>query len=577
MTTTPVTRDQLAAAAARVRRRLFLDGWSAALLRLLPWLGAGLGAALILALAGIPVPRWSAALVALWPLAAALAAWRSLPDAAGALARWDAAAGRREGFLSAWHFLGQADPGAFARIHLASMADRLHSDAPALRRHLPVAVRPFAWGGCVLTALILAAGVLAVVPPRGERLDAAQRERLADAAELAQREAERIIAQGLSEAERRSAEDLAAKIAAAREEARSKELDDDQALTRIDQLAKQAEQLAAALAATAPVSAALLAELAAHADTADLAGALARMDLDAAAKLAAELAKRLGDASLSLDEQRRLAQALARAASAAAQAGPATDQAMRQAQQAMAQQQPAAAAAAMAALARQLAQQGQRQQASAQVARLAQQLRQGGAQAVNPHAQAMRQLAQQQQRQNAAGVAGAQQQARQALAQQQQQRPGGQAGQGRPGQGRPGQGRPGRSASGAGQAGPPVPGSGRGQGQGQGQGQGMGTAPVPGAGQGRGAGRGHVDSTGAAPRRSGGRDSTVQAQMGEGPSEQTERTSDPQAEAAARTTRDTPLATLAAEEQALQAEQIPLSRREQVKAYFDLLRATLDR
>lgn len=122
----------------------------------------------------------------------------------------------------------------------------------------------------------------------------------------------------------------------------------------------------------------------------------------------------------------------------------------------------------------------------------------------------------------------------------------------------------------------------------------MGSANSPGsgstsagsvAGQGSGGGgQGGLEagvgrSASAGPRTAplaGGRDETVEAPAsGHGPSEVSLREGTPRAEAAARTPQQVALEALKAQEEALYAEPLPLSRREQVLRYFTALRERL--
>ncbi|MFM2091398.1 MAG: hypothetical protein RLZZ127_1887, partial [Planctomycetota bacterium] len=104
-------------------------------------------------------------------------------------------------------------------------------------------------------------------------------------------------------------------------------------------------------------------------------------------------------------------------------------------------------------------------------------------------------------------------------------------------------------------------------------------APVPGGGlAGSQAGRGHNPASQAPTKpHAAGRQDTVTASMGDGPSTTVTAPAGDRPEAAATARRDDPVAVVDAEEQALAEEPLPPGRKAQVRDYFTLLRATLER
>lgn len=549
-------------AAAAARRRLLLAAWWRLLTAAAPWfLAAAIGAVLV-RLAGHGVPAWVAGGVGVWLAAAAWRIWRRRPDAAAALAAWDRAAGLDDLLLNAWDFTARADQGRFAAAHVVRALARLPVLMPDLPRHLPVRIPPSAVVAPLLLVALVGSGLMA--PPAGDSLlDAAARERLArQTAEVAQ-DAERLPDAALDKAEKDRLDELRKRIREAQEKAREEGLGRPDALRELDKLARKAEELAALLADTQQASAALLAELERHADTADLAAALKAADPAKAAAEAEALAKKLERKDLTLDEQRRLAQALERAAAAGdrSQAG----QAIADANTAMQAGDPAAAGARFQQLGAQLARAGQRQQAARQVGALANRLRASGGKmlALAPNANArpmtLSNLPPVRLSPNA-----------------------------RPGQGDP-KG-PLRQAIGTpppgGRAGAcPVPGTAPGDGAGAG-----GACPVPGAGMaaagmslaaapgGSRAGHGHMPTSQASTAaRAATGTSIVDAAKGNGEGEQRQVAGQAHQEGSAIAPDAAPLTIVDAEEKALDADPLPAARREQVKAYFSILRSQLER
>jgi hypothetical protein len=91
------------------------------------------------------------------------------------------------------------------------------------------------------------------------------------------------------------------------------------------------------------------------------------------------------------------------------------------------------------------------------------------------------------------------------------------------------------------------------------------------------AGTGHVKSSGpATAARTPSSTSTVAAQAGDGHSEQVQVAGQQHDEGSARSTSQTPLEVVEAEEKALAEDPLPAGRRAQVKAYFTLLREKLE-
>ncbi len=566
--------------AAHARRRLAIQQWLALVVRDLRWWFAVVVLAALARLTGYGLPTWSVWLIPAWLVLIALIAWRKVPATAGALARIDRALALDDLLLNAWDFSVRRTNGSFAKEHLRRADERLPQLDAA--RALPVVLPLRHIAALVLISLLLVSGFLAPLPPAlPVVLDERQRgELVAQANELA-REAAKIPTAALEEAEKAKLDELQQRIREAQEQAKRQGLTQPEVLKELDRLAHRAEDLAALLDQSDSPNAALLSELERHADTADLATALRAGDLAKAAAEAKALSERLARKDLTLDERRRLEQALDRAAKAATGDRSAAAEAVKQAQAAMQQGDPQQAGKALEKLAQNLAQRQQRQDAAKKMSTLANRLRSTGSRLLSSPAGALSKLPPGARSSGAPLAANSLPPAR--------FQPGSKPGSGnRPGNGTP-SGKPAKGqGQGQGQASIPVPGTGNGNGAGGGAGSGAGSIPVPGSGAagaslaggapgGSQAGTGHVKATGAATApHTPAQTSTVTAASGEGHSEQVQVGGQVHDEGSARAVSQTPLTMVDAEERALDEDPLPAGRRAQVKAYFNLLREKLE-
>ena len=565
-----------------------------------PWFLAVCVLAGVLELLDIHVGWWLALTVPGWAIAIGVRAWVRRPAAGRALAQWDAAAARADGFLNAWDFERSGTTEPFARAHLAAMQRAAPTAAKRLAQDLPLPWSRDVVGRAILAPLacmlLALSGVWSPVAlPAVAHMGSDERERFAATTTELAAEAKRLAElAGLAPSEKTSAEELAKRLAEAKAEAETKGLTAHEALAAMDRLAKDAEKLAEQLADAPAASAALLDELAKHADTAALAEALRSGDLAKAAAAAEALAAKAARTDTSLEEQRRLEEALKAATAAAEAAGDkgAVAKALAEAKEGLAKQSQQAgqgqakkdakqgaqqAGKALSSLSKSLAASATRKQAAKQVQQLAQRLRAGGGKVLaagakpgnNPKSNAP--VSNKPFTPNAKPsmpTAGA--------------KPSKSSGGGKPGSGSC------NGGSCAGGSGTPVPGTKPGGGSGAGAGAGSGTAqtPVPGVGvglvkgAGRGgtkAGRGHVDrSMAPSAVRSTVDGGTVDAAQGNGDSTSRSVAGSEHGEDSALAVTATPAALIDAEEKALDAEPLPLARREQVKRYFALLRASAD-
>lgn len=588
-------------AAVRAQRRLVVAAWFDVLRRTaVPVVAAVAVAVIAVRLLGYRLPDLSFVALAIvgWLGATFAWCWLRRRDELPALAEWDRRAGRHEAFVSAYAF-SQRDEAALdagERLHLQRASGMLRDALPSLRRDLPARTPHLAWA-LPLVVLVFAASPLLLRDLRFEErpLDAAAAERAALVAEQLAEQPDLEKLPGMTEEEQEKAGELRKAM-----EQMAEELGDkpgrtpQEVLADLEALARQAEALAEAMGEgeSAKVSSAMIEELERHADTGDFGSALRADKSDQAAQEARAISDRLRAAELTLDEQQRFADAFDRAMNVASDKDRKTlvGQHLNRADEQMAQRQPPRAGEEFQRLADALDRRAQREGAQERLEQLAAEMRAGGQRIMDSTAGGVRQLAQVPQGLRAVtpgGQRGAQQQAN------------GQRGrlplpgsgkrstytvsQGNWGQGNlpPGSGRPG--AGGAGNL-PPIPGSmltqqslgqcqglgspldlipgGMGQRQGGGLRAGRGTSALGGARTNPLAptGTGNVSAPPANPGAS-----AVQDVEGQQHREETERDR-----------REVAMQFIAAQEDALADESLPLSRREQVLTYFRLLRSNLE-
>jgi chemotaxis protein histidine kinase CheA len=395
-------RARLAALAARVQRRLFARNAAAALARCawVPWLALPLVAGLH------PWVRaeWLAlAAVALWLVLAALSAWRSRHSAYGALAAWDHAAGRRDALSSALVFAHDHSvanhPGRL--LHLDRSAEIIESAATRLRHDLPLPRLRWSWlGPLAAIAFSLLPWWKPVVAPGDLPLTAAQRAAAAAEAEKLAPDATEALEKmhELSEAERRALEELARtreELAANLKNTEGKSPRD--LLDDLEQQARAAEELAQQLGAdtNAWASEKLLAELRQHPDTADLAEAVIGKKPARAAEESRTLAESLKNPQLTAEVADRLQNTFSRALAKAdpEERDKLVDQAVATAERDLETSQPAAAGEAFEKLADTFARQDQRDKARQELEKMAERLRQAGNSIMGQNGEGLKKLA----------------------------------------------------------------------------------------------------------------------------------------------------------------------------------------
>ena len=315
MSQTASHNPAFALVAQRVQVWVALRRWLAVLrMTLIP-------ACLVLVLLMLAVLRGSGAVFSPWLglviwLAGCLGyVWWQRPGEFSALALWDQAAGRREAFASAWWFERHAEEGETARAHIDAQREVLAQAWPAsLKRDLPL--RPDRWLALPLLIAILGSFISIITAPPSEVVVMDQdmtRKAAEEAKKLAQTDWEKKKLAGLKEEESKQVEDLKQKLqktAADLAQAGGKDARD--VLAELEKRAREAEKLADELGnGREPwASEKLIDALRQHADTADLGDAVAAKNAQAAAQAAETLASQLKSPQLGVEAKERMNETL---------------------------------------------------------------------------------------------------------------------------------------------------------------------------------------------------------------------------------------------------------------------------
>ncbi len=281
------------------------------------WLAAGILAALLLTewlFAGAFIAWMPMLLVALWTVGTGIAAFVKRPDAFAALALWDEAGRRREAFATAWWFEQQAELTTAQREHIAAQRAVLASSLPGLAAALPVRPPRAMW---IAPGIALLGFCLPVVfGTRAVRevvsLDMQQTAKR-EGAELAKKDWDSQKLAGLTAQEKKELEKLKDNVQkTAKELENSKGKDAREVLSDLEKRAREAEKLASQLGdeKDAWASEKLVDELRKHADTADLGDAVADKKADNAAKAADALAGQLKSPQLTNEARERMNETL---------------------------------------------------------------------------------------------------------------------------------------------------------------------------------------------------------------------------------------------------------------------------
>lgn len=589
------------AAARRAQRRLVLAQWARLLSRsAVVSFAIVLAGVIVLRLLGYRYADWLVvAGVALAWLAGALAwAWATRPTPRQALAEWDRRAGRHEAFLSAMVFESQPEPTDAESLHLRRARGMLAQALPELRRHIPSKLRAEAVVA-PLVVLVFALTPLLVRPLGRDELplDAAAHARAMELGQTIAQEERLEKLPGLTPQEKARLEALQKQI---EETAAQLQQGQDQTpnhvLSQLEALARQAEELAEAMGEgeSEDSGSALLEELERHADTADFASAMRASKTREAADEARGIANRLKSSQITLDERDRFRHAFEQGMQAATERDKQklVGRHVGEADERMRRDQPREAGEQFDRLAERLDRKAQREAAQERLEQLAARLRSGGQEVFDSDAGSMQQLTQ-------AGQQGLQplDAAMSDMMSDATPQGRGMGSFGRLPMGRNAQGqRTGRMAMG-----PPVPGQQPRGGQRAGQGQpraGL-VPPIPGQGWCPGGtgtqlvnslqlrqrqGNGLKAGTGSAaylnnmtnPRAASATGTVSAPPVNAGESIVQDVEGQHHREEAARQSNALALEFIAAQEEALDAESLPMARREQVVRYFQMLRSQLE-
>lgn len=309
-----------------MRRRVARVRWAALIARTQVWAallvaGVVLGGRLWV---GWQSGEWIVALVllSLWLGVLSGFAFFRLPATAAALRQLDERGNWKDRFASAWEYLGKPTPEVAEQLHL----ERSHPLLPEAHRTVSECfAMPKLRRAWVLPALALLLSCLPlgrILPDaRDLALTEAMKEAARAEAENLRRETERVLAmEAMTEAEQAELEALRTQVDAVAEALADPEgLTAGEMLEALDERARAAERLASQLGAgtDAWASPEMLAEMANHADTAQLAVFIGDKAAEEAAAESTALAVTLADPALTSEVQERFTRATDRISSAA--------------------------------------------------------------------------------------------------------------------------------------------------------------------------------------------------------------------------------------------------------------------
>lgn len=313
---TPTSPLSFAPVALQVRRRVWLRRWLRALAQGVTGISIALGLLILAVLisGASSSVSWGIFFFAAWLLGAAgWAAWK-LPGAYSALAFWDAQAGRREAFATAWWFEHCDARTTLEEAHLQQQRDRLPEALKTLAQDLPVIVFK-RWLELPLVLLMILVSLGGLHPtddamPLDETMQAAAK---AEAEKLAKTDWEKKNLAGLEESEKAELEKLKENLkttAASLENSQGQ--DAREVMSDLEKRAREAEKLAERLGLNkdAWASDKMIQSLRSHADTADLGDAVASKNAAQSARAADKLAEQIQSPRLTDNTRERLDETL---------------------------------------------------------------------------------------------------------------------------------------------------------------------------------------------------------------------------------------------------------------------------
>lgn len=302
--------------AQQVRRRVWLRRWLGWLEKTV-WPSAGVLGTLILTLVLVgntAAVTWGTVAFIVWLLAAAaLATWK-MPNTYSALAFWDTQTGRREAFASAWWFEQQPERSTAEESHILQQHALLPEAQKKLAQDVPI---PLFKRWIEVPCLLLIALHLITVAQRDETalsLDPAMAALAkSESDKLAKTDWEKKNLSGLKESEKEDLEKLKENLkSTAKSLENAKGQDARQIMSELEHRAREAEKLAERLGKDKDswASDKLTQALRTHADTADLGDAVAARNANHAANAAESLANQLKSSKLPDSARQRLQETL---------------------------------------------------------------------------------------------------------------------------------------------------------------------------------------------------------------------------------------------------------------------------
>lgn len=386
MTSETLSPPTFAPVAQQVQRRVWLRRWLGWLARsVLPVSGVLAVLCVGMLFSGSSgIVGWGTTLFILWVFgSAALATWK-MPGAYSALAFWDSQAGRREAFATAWWFEQQASRSTTEADHLQQQCQLLPEAQKSLARDIPLPV--FKRYLEVPLVLLIILYFIPLVQQKSDEIPmdpAMQAAAKAEADKLAKTDWEKKNLAGLEEQEKADLEKLKENLkATATSLEKAKGQDARQVMSDLEQRAREAEKLAERLGndKEAWASDKLVQALRTHADTADLGDAVAAKNAAQSARSADALAEQLKSPQLPEAAQDRFKETLQEVEKAAEKEDRqrTVGQHVLQADDQMQKTQPAAAGAEFEKLANKMRDLALREKARNELEKLAQELRDAG-------------------------------------------------------------------------------------------------------------------------------------------------------------------------------------------------------
>ncbi len=255
------------------------------------------------------------ALLAAWALVGSLIAFARRPETIESLLLLDRRGGWKDHFSSAWQFLHSPSNSEGEKLHLDRAEALLPEAVSAFPSALPSPKLKWIWIAPILALIFAILPVWRVPPDAGEMvLTSGMQEAAAAQGELLKREAELVRnLDSLSEEEKSELESIRAEVdQVAQDLADSEGLTAGEVLAALETRARAAEKLAEKLGMGPEgwASEQMIAEMASHPDTADLAIAIKDKAAEPAAAEASSLHATLNRDEITQETEERLARAL---------------------------------------------------------------------------------------------------------------------------------------------------------------------------------------------------------------------------------------------------------------------------